>query len=63
MAKNKFVFINLIIENKTDSIVFIGRKSPGLYAVSVSGRLPAGIIRELKSRGINYRSRDRSSAV
>lgn len=32
----------------------------GCYAVSVTGRLPAGIVRELKTRGITYRSRDNS---
>ncbi|XP_023243607.1 transcription elongation factor SPT4 [Centruroides vittatus] len=33
----------------------------GIYAISVSGRLPPGIIRELKSRGITYKSRDTST--
>ncbi|OQR76460.1 transcription elongation factor SPT4-like [Tropilaelaps mercedesae] len=33
---------------------------PGAYAVSVSGRLPAGMVRELKRRGVTYRSRDTS---
>ncbi|XP_003746760.1 transcription elongation factor SPT4-A [Galendromus occidentalis] len=33
---------------------------PGMYAISVSGRMPNGMIRELKSRGITYRSRDMS---
>lgn len=32
----------------------------GVYAISVSGRLPAGVIREMKSRGIVYRPRDKS---
>lgn len=32
----------------------------GVYAISVSGRLPNGIIREMKSRGIVYRPRDTS---
>uniref|UniRef100_A0A6M2DSY0 Transcription elongation factor SPT4 n=1 Tax=Xenopsylla cheopis TaxID=163159 RepID=A0A6M2DSY0_XENCH len=32
----------------------------GIYAISVSGRLPANVIREMKSRGIVYRSRDTS---
>nr|XP_025750211.1 transcription elongation factor SPT4-A-like [Callorhinus ursinus] len=31
---------------------------PGVYAVSVTGRLPQGIVRELKSRGVAYKSRD-----
>jgi len=30
----------------------------GVYAISVSGKLPPGIIREMKSRGMPYRSRD-----
>ncbi|KAK4337057.1 hypothetical protein RND71_044187 [Anisodus tanguticus] len=34
---------------------------PGIYAISVSGKLPPGIIRELKSRGFNYKNRDRSA--
>jgi transcription elongation factor SPT4 len=36
------------------------RKVKGVYAISVSGRLPDTFIRELKSRGIPYRSRDTS---
>ncbi|GFY46155.1 transcription elongation factor SPT4 [Trichonephila inaurata madagascariensis] len=39
----------------------ISRYSKGIYAVSVSGRLRKGIVRELKSRGITYRSRDTST--
>ncbi|KPI97699.1 Transcription elongation factor SPT4 [Papilio machaon] len=38
----------------------ISRFCPGVYAISVSGRLPAGVIREMKSRGIAYRPRDTS---
>ncbi|KAK0087222.1 hypothetical protein PV325_001464 [Microctonus aethiopoides] len=34
--------------------------SKGVYAISVTGRLPMAIIREMKSRGIAYISRDRS---
>lgn len=37
-----------------------GRFCKGVYAISVSGRLPAGVIREMKSRGIVYRPRDTS---
>jgi len=36
----------------------IGRFVKGVYAISVSGKLPPGIAREMKSRGIPYRSRD-----
>ncbi|KAL6265087.1 transcription elongation factor SPT4 [Pogonomyrmex barbatus] len=38
----------------------INRFCKGVYAISVSGRLPAGVIREMKSRGIVYRPRDTS---
>ncbi|XP_058805292.1 transcription elongation factor SPT4 [Phymastichus coffea] len=38
----------------------INRFTKGVYAISVSGRLPANVIREMKSRGIIYRSRDTS---
>ncbi|XP_070284553.1 transcription elongation factor SPT4-A-like [Myotis yumanensis] len=31
---------------------------PGVYAVSVTGRLPQGIVSELRSRGVAYKSRD-----
>ncbi|GAB6030312.1 transcription elongation factor spt4 [Chamberlinius hualienensis] len=33
----------------------------GMYAISVYGRLPAPIIRDLKARGVHYRSRDTST--
>uniref|UniRef100_A0A3P8T097 SPT4 homolog, DSIF elongation factor subunit n=1 Tax=Amphiprion percula TaxID=161767 RepID=A0A3P8T097_AMPPE len=36
----------------------IGNFKPGVYAVSVTGRLPPGVVRELKSRGVMYKSRD-----
>lgn len=36
----------------------IGNFVKGIYAISVSGKLPPGIVREMKSRGIRYRSRD-----
>ncbi|XP_074016799.1 transcription elongation factor SPT4 isoform X1 [Numenius arquata] len=36
----------------------ISNFKPGVYAVSVTGRLPQGIVRELKSRGVAYKSRD-----
>lgn len=37
-----------------------GRFTRGIYAISVSGRLPKGIIRDMKHRGIPYRLRDTS---
>lgn len=44
----------------TAALNFTDRKVKGVYAISVSGRLPETFIRELKSRGITYRSRDTS---
>ncbi|XP_012262126.1 transcription elongation factor SPT4 [Athalia rosae] len=38
----------------------INRFCKGVYAISVSGRLPSNVIREMKSRGIVYRPRDTS---
>ncbi|VVD05884.1 unnamed protein product [Leptidea sinapis] len=38
----------------------ISRFYKGVYAISVLGRLSAGVIKEMKSRGIVYRSRDTS---
>ncbi|CAH1111226.1 unnamed protein product [Psylliodes chrysocephalus] len=38
----------------------INRFCRGVYAISVSGRLPNSIVREMKSRGIVYKSRDTS---
>lgn len=39
----------------------INRYHPGIYAISVSGRLPADIIREVKAHGEIYKSRDRTN--
>nr|XP_046154565.1 transcription elongation factor SPT4 isoform X1 [Oncorhynchus gorbuscha] len=36
----------------------VGNFKPGVYAVTVTGRLPPGVVRELKSRGVIYKSRD-----
>ncbi|KAK3737517.1 hypothetical protein QZH41_010629 [Actinostola sp. cb2023] len=33
----------------------------GCYAVSVSGKLPGHVIRELKARGITHKTRDRTN--
>ncbi|XP_033111526.1 transcription elongation factor SPT4-like [Anneissia japonica] len=38
----------------------INRNVKGCYAISVSGKLPAGIVNELQSRQVHYRSRDTS---
>ncbi|KAK2723801.1 transcription elongation factor SPT4-like [Artemia franciscana] len=38
----------------------ITRLNKGIYAISVSGKLPPSYIREMKSRGFTYRSRDTS---
>ena len=35
--------------------------SKGCYAISVTGKLPGHYVRELKARGITYRSRDRTN--
>ena len=39
---------------------FVETKVKGCYAVSVSGRLPPGLQRDLRDRGFSYRSRDTS---
>lgn len=50
-----------IMSNVNFEILFSSdRFCKGVYAISVSGRLPAGVIREMKSRGIVYRPRDTS---
>ncbi|XP_071519454.1 transcription elongation factor SPT4-A [Panulirus ornatus] len=36
----------------------INRCCRGMYAISITGRLPATVVREMKSRAIKYRSRD-----
>ncbi|KAG8332322.1 Transcription elongation factor SPT4 [Homalodisca vitripennis] len=38
----------------------INRFTKGIYAISVAGKLPNGVIRDLKSRGIIYKPRDTS---
>ena len=40
--------------------VMIDKLDPGVYAISVSGSLPKHKIRELRAKGIDYHSRDRS---
>ncbi|CAJ0955085.1 unnamed protein product, partial [Mesorhabditis belari] len=41
----------------------INRKCKGIYAVSVSGSLPAGVVAELKSMGVQYRPKMRDTTV
>ncbi|XP_069135118.1 transcription elongation factor SPT4-like [Argopecten irradians] len=41
----------------------IGRFVKGCYALSVTGRLPPGVVRELKRKGIMYRPRDVSQKL
>lgn len=41
-------------------MLFADRFTKGIYAISVSGRLPKTIVREMKNRGIPYRPRDTS---
>jgi len=36
----------------------INRCVRGIYAISVSGRLPLKVVRVMKARGVKYRSRD-----
>ncbi|KAL5287555.1 SUPT4H1 family protein [Megaselia abdita] len=36
------------------------RAAKGMYAISVSGKLPLSTVRDMKNRGIPYRSRDTS---
>lgn len=50
-------FKNIVTNN---TISFVDRFSKGVYAISVSGRLPNSVVREMKNRGITYRSRDTS---
>lgn len=38
----------------------IRKCKPGCYAISVSGRMPAPIVSDLKAYGVMYRSRDTS---
>ena len=38
----------------------ISKLNKGVYAISVQGRLPPSVIRELRGAGINYKSRDTS---
>ena len=37
-----------------------GRFQKGVYAISVSGRLPAAVIRDMRASNIAHRSRDTS---
>ncbi|EDW47604.1 transcription elongation factor SPT4 [Drosophila sechellia] len=38
----------------------LSRFTRGIYAISVSGTLPQSTLRDMKNRGIVYKSRDRS---
>ncbi len=38
----------------------IDKLTPGVYAMSVYGKLPKGRIQDLRSKGIEYQTRDRS---
>lgn len=48
----------LIKKLKLYLIYIIDHFSKGMYAISVAGRLPSGIMRDMKRRGIPYRNRD-----
>ena len=41
----------------------INHMVPGMYAISVNGRLPPSIVRELKTQGLHYKSRDTSQRM
>jgi len=58
IRSNESILISNI--NIRNSTLYLDRFGRGIYAISVSGRLPAGVIREMKSRGIAYKSRDTS---
>ena len=45
----------------TFSLLLLDKLKPGCYAISVSGQLPHHVIRDLKMKGIQYKSRDVSS--
>lgn len=53
-------FIMLFFWSFIQKLKFLGRFTKGIYAISVSGRLPKGVIRDMKHRGIPYRIRDTS---
>ena len=40
----------------------IDKLRPGCYAISVTGKLPSSVVKDLKTRGIPYMSRDISSS-
>lgn len=40
--------------------IFADRCVPGVYALSVTGKLSNSIVRDLRSQGVGYRSRDTS---
>lgn len=42
------------------SVSLLARFTRGIYAISVSGTLPQSTLRDMKNRGIVYKSRDRS---
>ena len=41
----------------------IEKFTPGMYAISVNGRLPNSIVREIKASGVHPRSRDTSQKM
>ncbi|XP_012877943.1 PREDICTED: transcription elongation factor SPT4-A-like [Dipodomys ordii] len=53
-------FDGIIAMSPEDSWVFqwqrVSNLKPGVYTVSVTGRLPQGIVRELTSQGVAYKS-------
>lgn len=58
------IFCDMCLYNVYDiDYSFADNMVPGCYAVSVTGKLPMHIIRELKARGVEYVSRDRSQQL
>ena len=56
-----FLFLNHCFKECSIDSYFLDKLKPGCYAVSVSGQLPHHVIRDLKMKGIQYKSRDVSS--
>uniref|UniRef100_A0A672SNK9 Transcription elongation factor SPT4 n=1 Tax=Sinocyclocheilus grahami TaxID=75366 RepID=A0A672SNK9_SINGR len=57
-TSSSFDGVIIQLSSVTAWMSFSGNFKPGVYAVTVTGRLPPGVVRELKSRDVIYRSRD-----
>ncbi|KAK2556128.1 Transcription elongation factor SPT4 [Acropora cervicornis] len=47
--------------NKENILTCTNTLARGCYAISVSGKLPGHVVRDLKARGMSYKSRDRTN--